>query len=776
MFKVKSFRLGLVFTLICILISACAQSTKEGSSESVEQIPPKESAPNSLNLLVNLEMYQQDSSPVNLSSLLSELQYDPALKIIPAHTDQVTSIVFSPDGKLLASGSDDLSIILWDTDSWEQVGEPLLGHQEGSSCRYPCEGQITSLAFSPDGKLLASSGVDTTIRFWDPKTRKSIGEPLTGHEELISQVAFSPDGLILASSSWDGTIRLWDPSTGDQIGIPLSGHDYAVNTLAFNPDGSLLASADLGTSIIIWDPKTREQVQTISASALEVAFSPDGKILASTVCGGWNDGLCVASIIELWDPVSGENINQIISGLLFDTQNIAFSPDGAVLISGNILGPIRIWDSNTGEQIGDTIQQVSLENIVSITTDLTLSPNGNMLASAGCSLDPLNFECTQGEILLWDPLGDITLSQRFGTSLIEIPSADISEFYISNDAITVAAWLWTGTSDWDQAIRLFELDHEGDLINKTDLQSEHTDYVTDLAFSPDGSLIATSSGDGTIHLIDTESKTLHCDPLTGHIYITWGVTFNHDGSILASYGAQETILLWDPQTCEQIGDPLIGHTDIIHNIAFNPDGSILASISDDGTIQFWDPSTGEEARDPLSGDFAWNSTLVFAPDGQTLVSNGDFIQLWNLETGELREFDSIYLGEVTAAAISPDGRLLASAICLDEGFYGDCVSMGILIWDVETGEQIGTFLEGSSGIHSLTFSQDGKKLFSSGCKPGEYNAPCEAGEVRSWDIDVNSWIERACQAAARNLTLSEWEEYFPDQNYQETCPEWPSGE
>jgi len=407
--------LGATATQVAAPVLETQTSTDPEPPSEELQITPPQVTDYSLRLLLSIEAIRNYDSPRNWHDLLSNLQFDPAVGTITGHSGLVTSLAFTPDGKLLASASDDLSILIWDTTTWEQVSTPLLGHQEGSACEMYytrlCPGQINSLAFNPDGSLLASAGRDMTVRLWDPSTGEPIGEPLTGHEDWVSHVAFSPDGSFLASASWDGTLRLWDPSSGVPIGTPFSGHEAPVNTLAFSPDGSILASGGWDNTIILWDPQTGEQIHTITTLQgmdwewydiiWEVAFSPDGKMLASTTCGGRNDGICMGSLIELWDPVSGEKIDHIITGFLFDTPDIVFSPDGRLIVSLNDLGPICIWDPITGEQLGDTLQIFSWDENFDFYTDLTFSPDGHLLASAGCGVwrDDV---CTQGEIRLWD--------------------------------------------------------------------------------------------------------------------------------------------------------------------------------------------------------------------------------------------------------------------------------------------------------------------------------------------------------------------------------------
>jgi WD40 repeat protein len=159
-------------------------------------------------------------------------------------SNDVWSIAFSPDGRLLASGRGGGDILLWDVETQQPDGEPLAGHSD----------TVMSLAFSPDGRILASSGGDRLIRLWDVESRQLIGQPLTGHTEAVFSVSFSPDGRLLASGSWDGTIRFWDVQTGQAVGDAITvGQDFFVNTVAFSPDGQMLASTASDGSVILWD-------------------------------------------------------------------------------------------------------------------------------------------------------------------------------------------------------------------------------------------------------------------------------------------------------------------------------------------------------------------------------------------------------------------------------------------------------------------------------------------------------------------------------------------
>ena len=219
-----------------------------------------------------------------------------------------------------------------------------------------------SLAFSPDGTILASGLVDKTVELWEFATRTHI-VALEGHTDNVSSIAFSPDGTKIASGSYDNTVRLWDVATGENIAT-LEGHMYWVHSVAFSPDGRMLASGSMDNTVKLWDVATGENIATLGSGYYEqggivysVAFSPDGRMLASGLAG---------NTVRLWDVADAKPLWPYLIGQYHDLRSVvsvAFSPDGTRLVSGSRKGDIHLWDTS------EWIQTPRPQSLVKISGD-----------------------------------------------------------------------------------------------------------------------------------------------------------------------------------------------------------------------------------------------------------------------------------------------------------------------------------------------------------------------------------------------------------------------
>ncbi|MEU1520081.1 helix-turn-helix domain-containing protein [Streptomyces sp. NPDC005811] len=554
-------------------------------------------------MLLAEDAYRSQATPEARGALLST-QAQPFSARLGGHRGPVNSVAFAPDGRTLATGSSDGTVML----------RRLADRRTTATFRMP--GRVRSVAFSPDGRTLAATSTDAPVRLWGTaghRVRLVLPASTTG----ARAVTFDPRGRTLAVAGADGTVQLWASDTGRRV-ASFAGHTGQVDAVAYAPDGRTLASAGADRTVRLWDTAGDRRPVVLRGHTDEVygvAFAPDGRSLAS----GSAD-----RTVRLWD-VSRRRTTAVLSGHSDDVNAVAYAPDGATVFSAGGDGTTRVWDVRSG------MQTLTLTGHTDYTMGVAVNADGRMLATAGFDQS----------VVLWDLRGSVLTARPF---------TEVWQSAYSPDGRLLA------TADADHTVRLWEVARRRVVATLRG----HREAVFSVAFAPDGRTLASAGSDGTIRLWDVATHRFLAT-LPGHRGNVFAVAFAPGGTLLASAGADRTVRLWDVPGHRLLAT-FTGHTDFANDVAFSPDGRTLASAGDDLTVRLWDVA-GRRRLATLTGHTGAVRAVAFSPDGRSLASSGNdgTVRLWDVRRHRQVAALRGHTGSVRGIAFSPDGRLLASS-------------------------------------------------------------------------------------------------------------------
>ncbi|TBR60487.1 hypothetical protein B4U84_06405 [Westiellopsis prolifica IICB1] len=598
-----------------------------------------------------LEDYPAISPLFALQTILDNIQ---ERNQIQGHQDIVKSVSFSPDGKNIATTSNDTTARLWNLNG-QQITE-FIGHL----------GSVTSVNFSPDGKNIVTASLDGTARLWNLN-----GQQITefiGHLGSVMSVSFSPDGKNIVTASLDGTAQLWNIN-GQQI-TEFIGHLGSVMSVSFSPDGKNIVTASLDGTARLWNLNGQQitRFNGYQGSIYSVSFSPDGKNIVTASLDG---------TAQLWN-INGQQITEF-KGHEEIVTSLSFSPDGKNIVTASIDGTARLWNLD-GQQITE------FKGHQDIVTSVSFSLDGKTIATAS----------DDGTARLWNIRGklinefkghqDIVTSVSFspdgkiiatasddGTArLWNLKEQQITEFKGHLGSVTSVSFSPNGnhiaTASSDRTVCLWNL--EGQQIIEF---KGHLGSVTSVSFSPDGKIIATASDDGTARLWNIRGKLIN--EFKGHLGSVTSVSFSPDGNYIATASSDRTVCLWNLK-----GQQIIefkGHLGSVKSVSFSPDGNYIATASSDRTVCLWNLK-GQQINE-FKGHQSIVNSVSFSPDSKYIAtaSVDRTVCLWNLNGQQIAKFKG-HRSIVNNVSFSPDGKYIATA----------SVDRTVRLWPVESLDEL----------------------------------------------------------------------------------------
>jgi WD40 repeat protein len=523
------------------------------------------------------------------------------VRTLEVHSDWVSAVAATPDGRFAVSASGDRTCALWDLESGDIIAR--LGH---SDC-------VSAVAVTPDRRRAVSGSQDGSLNAWDLEHGKFFRR-FEAHSAPVLSVGVTKDGRRAVSGSWDNTVKVWRLSRGTAIHC-LTEHAGPVFAVAVTPDGKYAVSGSWDQTLILWDLARGSQIRTFKGHSdvvTAVALTDDGSFVLS---GSWDH------TVRLWSRANGEVYN--FRGHSGPVLAVALTPGGTRAASGSWDNTVKVWDLDDGHLIR------TLEGHSDSVHAVAISEKGDRVLSGS----------SDRTLKLWDLERRETIHAVKGHCY---PASSVALAMDGKRAVSGSGdetlWLW----DYERA----------EVIRKLE---GHAGYVCSVAVTPDGKRAVSGSNDKSLKYWDLDRGGL-IHTLEGHSDHVCGVALTSDGTRAVSGSRDRTVKLWGLERGELIRT-LEGHTDTVLGVAVMPDGTRAVSASRDGTVRYWDLATGGLIGE-LQGHSSAVTAVAITPDGKIAVSGSwdSTIKIWSLERGEVIHTLEGHSDAVLAVAVTPDGK------------------------------------------------------------------------------------------------------------------------